>query len=148
MGSVAQGFLSDERAQQVCRLLVSNGHTLTHFWIHARFCSPTRPAGSTETDTEPVVDWAEDFDIFDDAFVKDPYPVWKDLRDQGCPFARIERSQVSFMPTTYGNKRNWLRSIIATDAPDRPSSADSCCHSLRQKPSRNTGSTPKNCAAS
>jgi len=97
------------------------------------------------TDTEPVADWAEDFDIFDPAFVNDPYPVWKDLRDQGCPFARTERRQVSFMPTTfeavrqvagdpetfssfsvgvvptpttYDDQGNRLRSIITTDAPD------------------------------
>lgn len=97
------------------------------------------------TTTEPVENWAEDFEIFDDAFVNDPYPVWKDLREQGCPFARTERRQVSFMPTTYeavrgvaADTENWssfsvsvtptptsydddgnrLRSIITTDAPD------------------------------
>ncbi len=95
--------------------------------------------------TEPVADWAEDFEIFDEAFVKDPYPIWKDLRDQGCPFARTERRQVSFMPTTYAGVReiaadtehwssfsvsvtptvpsyddagNRLRSIISSDAPE------------------------------
>ncbi len=97
------------------------------------------------TDITPVVDWAEDFDIFDDAFVKDPDPIWKDLRDRGCPFARTERRQVSFMPTTfeavrqvagdtenfssfsvtvvpspttYDDQGNRLRSIITADAPD------------------------------
>ena len=54
---------------------------------------------------EPVDDWAEDFEIFDDEFVKDPYPIWKDLREQGCPFARTERRQVSFMPTTFEGVR-------------------------------------------
>lgn len=97
------------------------------------------------TNIEPVVDWAEDFDIFDDAFVKDPYPVWQDLRDSGCPFARTERRQVSYMPTTFDGVRqvaadtenfssfsvsvtptptsyddagNRLRSIITSDQPD------------------------------
>jgi cytochrome P450 len=97
------------------------------------------------TDTEPLADWAEDFDIFDATFVNDPYPIWKDLRDQGCPFARTERRQVSFMPTTFeavrqvaGDTENFssfsvsvtptptsydvqgnrLRSIITSDAPD------------------------------
>jgi cytochrome P450 len=97
------------------------------------------------TEVEPVVDWAEDFEIFDEAFVNDPYPIWKDLRDQGCPFARTERRQVSYMPTTfeavrqvagdtenfssfsvsvtptpnsYDDDGNRLRSIITTDAPD------------------------------
>ena len=96
------------------------------------------------TDVEPVADWAEDFELFDDAFVKDPYPIWKDLRDQGCPFARTERRQVSYMPTTfeavrqvagdprtfssfsvsvtptpttYDDDGNRMRSIITSDAP-------------------------------
>ncbi len=95
--------------------------------------------------TEPVEDWAEDFEIFDDAFVKDPYPVWKELRDQGCPFARTERRDVTYMPTTFEGVRgiandiehwssfsvtvtptptqyddggNRLRSVITTDPPD------------------------------
>jgi len=97
------------------------------------------------TDLDPVTDWAEDFDLFDDEFVKDPYPIWKDLRDAGCPFARTERRQVSYMPTTFeavrqvaGDTENFssfsvsvtptptsyddqgerLRSIITSDAPD------------------------------
>lgn len=97
------------------------------------------------TDVEPVSDWAEDFELFDEAFVNDPYPVWKDLRDQGCPFARTERRQVSYMPTTFAGVRevagdtdrfssfsvsvtptpasydeqgNRLRSIISSDAPE------------------------------
>jgi len=95
--------------------------------------------------TEPVSDWAEDFELFDDEFVKDPYPIWKDLREQGCPFARTERRQVSYMPTTfeavrhvamdtdnfssfsvsvtptptsYDDEGNRLRSIISSDQPD------------------------------
>ncbi|MEM7091505.1 MAG: cytochrome P450 [Actinomycetota bacterium] len=95
--------------------------------------------------TEPVADWTEDFEIFDDEFVKDPYPFWTELREQGCPFARTERRQVTYMPTTYDTVRqvatdtdNWssfsvsvtptptsyddqgnrLRSIISSDAPD------------------------------
>lgn len=95
--------------------------------------------------TDPVADWAEDFEIFDDDFVTDPYPVWKGLREQGCPFARTERRQVSYMPTTfeavrhvaadtdnfssfsvsvtptpvsYDDEGNRLRSIISSDQPD------------------------------
>ena len=94
---------------------------------------------------DPVHDWAEDFELFDDAFVEDPYPVWRELREQGCPFARTERRQVSYMPTTFvgvrqvaGDVENWssfsvsvvptpatyddegnrLRSVITTDPPD------------------------------
>ena len=97
------------------------------------------------TAVDPVEDWAEDFEIFDQAFVDDPYPIWQDLREQGCPFARTERRQVSFMPTTfdavrqvaadtenfssfsvsvtptptsYDDEGNRLRSIITSDEPD------------------------------
>jgi hypothetical protein len=97
------------------------------------------------TAVEPVEDWAEDFEIFDPEFVKDPYSQWAELREQGCPFARTERRGVTYMPTTYEGVRqiaadteNWssyqvtvvpvetqfddegnrLRSIITSDAPD------------------------------
>lgn len=80
--------------------------------------------------TEPVADWAEDFEIFDDEFVRDPYPIWKDLRDQGCPFARTERRQVTFMPTTYDAVRqvaqdteNWSSWSVSV-APTQPSYDD------------------------
>ena len=95
--------------------------------------------------TDPVDDWAEDFEIFDDSFVRDPYPIWKGLREQGCPFARTERRDVTYMPTTfegvreiandlehwssfsvtvaptptvYDDEGNRLRSVITTDPPD------------------------------
>lgn len=97
------------------------------------------------TAVDPVSDWANDFEIFDPDFVKDPYSVWSHLREQGCPFARTERRDVTFMPTTYEGVRSiaadtdtWssfsitvtpvpqsydangdrIRSIIATDEPD------------------------------
>ena len=97
------------------------------------------------TAVDPVSDWANDFEIFDPEFVKDPYSVWGELRGQGCPFARTERREVTFMPTTYEGVRAiaadteaWssysvtvtpvpqsydangdrIRSIISTDEPD------------------------------
>ena len=97
------------------------------------------------TAVDPVSDWANDFEIFDPEFVKDPYSVWGELREHGCPFARTERREVTFMPTTYEGVRSiaadtetWssysvtvtpvpqsydangdrIRSIIATDEPD------------------------------
>lgn len=93
----------------------------------------------------PVASWSADYDIFDPGFVKDPYPVWYDLRAGESPVAATERWGGSYMPTRYhdvaavahdadtfssfevsvapvpisydesGNRR---RSIIATDAPD------------------------------
>lgn len=97
------------------------------------------------TATEPVQNWAEDFDIFDPDFVRDPYPIWGELREQGCPFARTERRGPTYMPTTfaavrevadrtddfssfevtvapappaYDSEGNRIRSVITTDAPD------------------------------
>ena len=97
------------------------------------------------TALEPVHDWAEDFEIFDPDFVRDPYPIWSELRAHGCPFARTERRAPTYMPTTFDGVRevaartddfssfqvtvtpvpptydhagNRLRSIITTDEPD------------------------------
>ncbi len=96
------------------------------------------------TTREPVEDWAEDFDIFDPEFVKDPYPTWQDLRGQ-CPVAHSDRWGGSYMPSTfetvsavahdaenftsfevgvapvpvaYDDDGNRLRSVIASDPPE------------------------------
>ncbi len=61
----------------------------------------TEPA---KTHTEPVKDWATDYDIFDAGYVKDPFPVWDDLREK-CPVAHTERWGGSWMPTTYEDLR-------------------------------------------
>ena len=61
----------------------------------------TEPA---KTHTEPVDDWATDYDIFDAGYVKDPFPVWDELREK-CPVAHTERWGGSWMPTTYEDLR-------------------------------------------
>ena len=58
------------------------------------------------TSVEPVEDWAEDFELFDPDYVDDPAPIWRALRDGGCPFARTERRQVSYLPTTFQGVRD------------------------------------------
>ena len=50
--------------------------------------------------TEPIKDWATDYDIFDPEYIKDPFPVWDDLRGR-CPIAHTERWGSSWMPTKY-----------------------------------------------
>ena len=51
-------------------------------------------------ETCPVHDWASDYDIFDPGYVRDPAPVWDDLRER-CPIAHTERWGGSWMPTRY-----------------------------------------------
>jgi cytochrome P450 len=47
-----------------------------------------------------AIDWANDFDLFDDDFVRDPYPIYDELR-QSCPVAHTTRRGDTWMPTTY-----------------------------------------------
>jgi cytochrome P450 len=49
---------------------------------------------------QPVQDWATDFDHTDPAWVSDPYPIWKDLRDR-CPVAHSERYGGAWLPVTH-----------------------------------------------
>ena len=51
---------------------------------------------------EQVVDWTSDYDIFDPEYVKDPFPVWDELREK-CPVAHSERWGGSWMPTRYAD---------------------------------------------
>jgi cytochrome P450 len=51
-------------------------------------------------DTEPVKDWTSDYDIFDPNYIKDPFPVWDELRGE-CPVAHSDRWGGSWMPTRY-----------------------------------------------
>jgi cytochrome P450 len=60
--------------------------------------------------TEPVGDWALDYDIFDPAYVADPFPVWDDLRSR-CPVAHTDRWEGSWLPTTYADVTTIARDI-------------------------------------
>lgn len=54
--------------------------------------------------TDPVHDWTTDYDIYDAEYVNDPTPVWKDLRESGCPMARTDRRGIrSWLPTKYAD---------------------------------------------
>ena len=51
---------------------------------------------------EPVKDWKTDYDIFAQEYIKDPFPVWDELRES-CPVAHTERWGGSWMPTRYAD---------------------------------------------
>ncbi len=52
--------------------------------------------------TEPVTDWATDFEIFDAAFCADPAPVYRELRERE-PLAHTDRWGGQWMPTRYAD---------------------------------------------
>ena len=52
----------------------------------------------------PVTDWATDFDHLDPSWVKDPFPIWDELRDK-CPVAHTERFQGVYFPARYEDVR-------------------------------------------
>ena len=58
----------------------------------------------------PVLDWATDFDIFDPGYVKDPAPIWDELRS-GCPIAHSERWGGAWMATKYDDLRELVRMV-------------------------------------
>jgi cytochrome P450 len=59
---------------------------------------------------EPVKDWTTDYDIFAREYIKDPFPIWDDMREK-CPVAHTERWGGSFMPTRYEDLFNIARDI-------------------------------------
>ncbi len=50
--------------------------------------------------SEPVSDWASDFDVADPRYEADPFPIWDELR-QSCPVAHTERRGGAWLPTRY-----------------------------------------------
>jgi cytochrome P450 len=52
----------------------------------------------------PVTDWTSDWDHLDPAWVGNPYPIWRDLRDHG-PVAHTNRYQGVYFPTRYADIR-------------------------------------------
>ncbi len=62
--------------------------------------------------TAPVGDWATDYDIFDPGYVRDPVPIWRELR-QTCPIARTERWGGSWLPTRYEDMQAFVRMVPA-----------------------------------
>jgi cytochrome P450 len=54
------------------------------------------------TERKPVEDWSSDYDIFDPAYIKDPFPIWDEIRSK-CPVAHSDRWGGSWMPTRYAD---------------------------------------------
>jgi cytochrome P450 len=56
------------------------------------------------TDTKPADpaerDWTTDYDIFSKEYIKNPFPIWDEIREE-CPIAKTDRWGGSFMPTRY-----------------------------------------------
>ncbi len=60
----------------------------------------------------PVEDWASDYDIFDPDYVRDPAPVWRELRER-CPIAYTERWGGSWLPTRYAHLQQMVKMVPA-----------------------------------
>jgi cytochrome P450 len=61
-------------------------------------------------EVRPVEDWTTDFDIFDADYVRDPSPVWNELRAK-CPIAHTERWGGAWMATRYEDLRELVRMV-------------------------------------
>lgn len=71
----------------------------------------------TANKSPPVTDWATDYDIFDPDYVRDPAPVWDDLRDR-CPIAHSDRWGGSWLPTKYEDLQAFVRMVPALSSID------------------------------
>ncbi|MDQ3946336.1 MAG: cytochrome P450 [Actinomycetota bacterium] len=65
---------------------------------------------SSDDGRPPVADWATDYDIFDGRYIREPEPIWDDLR-QRCPVAHTERWGGSWLPTRYEDIRALARMV-------------------------------------
>ena len=48
-----------------------------------------------------VEDWETDFDHLHNDYSADPYSIWKDMREGGCPVAHTERFHGVYLPTRH-----------------------------------------------
>ena len=63
-------------------------------------------------DTRAVEDWATDYDVLDAEYVRDPAPIWNELR-QRCPIAHTTRWGGSWLPTRYEDLQAMVRMVPA-----------------------------------
>lgn len=72
-----------------------------------------------------VENWETDWDHFHPDFAADPYAIWKDLREGGCPVAHTDRFHGVYMPVRYEDinaiahdpERFSSKSVIVNDVP-------------------------------
>jgi cytochrome P450 len=56
------------------------------------------------TEQAPVEDWTTDYDISDDSYIENPFPIWKEMRET-CPIAHTDRMGGSWNPTKFDDIR-------------------------------------------
>ena len=84
-------------------------------------------------------DWAADYDIFEQEYIRDPYQIWDELRNS-CPVAHSDRWGSSWLPTRFedvfaiahDHERFSSRSITVTPVPHDP--AGSAEYGVRSMP--------------
>lgn len=66
-----------------------------------------------------VKNWATDYDVLDEEYVRDPVPLWKELRES-CPIARTTRWGGSWLPTKYKDLQAMVRMVpeLSSRAPN------------------------------
>ena len=58
----------------------------------------------------PVTDWTTDYDIRDEGYVKNPVPIWAEMRDK-CPIAHTDRLGGSWNPTRFDDTRELAKMV-------------------------------------
>lgn len=53
------------------------------------------------TSPQPVESWSTDYDMFDPAYLINPFPALTEIRESACPIAHTDRWGGSWLPTRY-----------------------------------------------
>ena len=77
------------------------------------------------TSRPDVEDWATDFDHLHNDYAADPYSIWKEMREGGCPVAHTERFHGLYLPTrhedisaiAHDTDHFSSKSVVANDLP-------------------------------
>lgn len=58
----------------------------------------------------PVTDWNTDYDIRDENYINDPFPIWAEMRET-CPIAHTDRLGGSWNPTRFDDLRAMAKMV-------------------------------------